>query len=306
METTTFTLTTGDGIAMFVYKWMPDDQPPKAIVQILHGVAEYAGRYARLADALTAAGYVVYANDLRGHGKTAQDPDKLGLIGEAGWEEFIKDVKQVTEFINQENYGIPLFLLGHSMGAFLAQSYIQRWGARLKGVILSGTTGKQPLISLAIFLAKRKLKKQGADALDIPLNNLTLGSLNKSFKPAKTAFDWLSRDEEEVQKYVNDPYCGFNKSNGLLAAMLIGEASNWKKAGERKIPKNLPIYLCSGSKCPVGLMSKGVVALYNRYKKYGITDVTMKLYEGARHEVFNETNRDEVTQDLIEWVNKHL
>jgi alpha-beta hydrolase superfamily lysophospholipase len=307
MESSSFTFKDHDGIEIFVYKWAPEGNA-KAVIQIAHGMAEHAARYARLAEKLTQAGYIVYANDHRGHGKTAKDLDKKGQLGPGGQESMVKDLKQLTDIIKKENPGLPVFLLGHSMGSFLSQAYIQQYGKELKGVILSGTNGHMSklVLALGMMIAKGDVKKLGPNAPGEKMDKQSFGSYNKTFEPAKTKFDWLSRDEAEVQKYVNDPWCGFVCPTSFYVELLTCLSTIWKKANEAKIPKDLPVYMFSGSMDPVGGNTKGVIALFNRYLKLGIKDVTKKFYDGGRHESFNEINRDEVTKDVIAWLDAHV
>ncbi|MHA1730536.1 MAG: lysophospholipase [Promethearchaeota archaeon] len=307
MQEKTFTFEDHDGIEIFVYNWRPDPgTEPKAVVQIAHGMAEHAGRYARPAEALTRAGYVVYANDHRGHGKTAGSLDKVGQLGPDGWNGMVKDAKMLTDIIKEENPGLPVFLLGHSMGSFITQNYIQNWGSELKGAILSGTNGKQPVIGVATWIAKKQVKKHGPDTPNEMLNKLSFGKFNKAFEPARTEFDWLSRDDEEVKKYIDDPFCGWVAPSQFFVELLKGLKTIWNKENEARIPKDLPIYLFSGSKDPVSNQTKGVLKLIDRYKKLGIKDIKWKFYPNGRHEMFNETNRDKVVQDLIAWLGAHL
>ncbi|HMF34513.1 MAG TPA: alpha/beta hydrolase [Candidatus Lokiarchaeia archaeon] len=306
MDSSTFTFTDADGVEIFVYKWLPDDGNPKAIVQISHGMAEHAGRYERFADVLTNGGYGVYANDHRGHGKTALGEDKQGQLGPNGWDGAVKVMKQLTDTIKQEFPGVPVFLFGHSWGSFMTQNYIERWGSELKGAVLSGTVGKNPLLKLAPMLGKGDIKKNGPNATGGKLENMTVVALNKSFEPAKTPKDWLSRDEAEVEKYIADPFCGKPFPNSFYLDLVNMLLNSWNKKNEQKIPKDLPILLVAGTRDPVGNFTKGVKPLADRYKKYGIKDVTTKFYEGARHETLNETNRDEVMKDFLAWFDAHL
>ncbi|OLS15159.1 MAG: lysophospholipase [Promethearchaeota archaeon CR_4] len=307
MKSSTFSFKDHDGIDIFVYKWAPDGEV-KAVLQIAHGMVEHGARYARPAEKFTQAGYVVYLNDHRGHNKTAKDLDKKGQLGPGGWESMVKDLKQLTDIIKKENPGLPVFLLGHSMGSFLAQEYIQQYGKELKGAILSGTNGFMSKLILALgkMMAKSDVKKLGPNALGVKMDNNFFGKYNKFFEPAKTKFDWLSRDEVEVKKYVDDPWCGFVCPTSFYVEFLTGLSTIWKKTNEARIPKDLPIYMYSGMLDPVGSNTKGVTKLFNRYKKLGIKDVTKKFYEGARHEMFNEINRDEVYKDVVQWLNAHI
>ncbi len=306
MQSSTFTFTDKDGVDIFVYKWQPDSNP-KAVVQIAHGLAEHALRYERVAEHLTKAGYICYANDHRGHGKTVGDVEKTGYLGQGGWDSTVGDLKELTDQIKKENPNLPLFFLGHSWGSLMGQDYIQKWGNEIKGVILSGSNGTQSklLIFLGSLIAKSQLKK-GPAKRNEKLDEMTFGAYNKPYEPAETKFQWLSRDQDEVNKYVKDPYCGFVSSTSLFVEILKGLKIIWKKENEQKIPKDLPILIIAGDKDPTNNFGKNLDVLIKRYEKYGIKKLTKKFYKDARHEVFNETNRDEVFQDLIEWLDGHI
>jgi alpha-beta hydrolase superfamily lysophospholipase len=306
MKTSTFGFKDHDGLEIFVYKWAPDEKA-KGAVQIAHGMAEHAGRYGRPAEALVRAGYAVYAADHRGHGKSAASPEEKGDLGPGGWQSLLRDMRQLSDIVVKENQGLPLFLLGHSMGSFLTQQYIQQGSNALKGAILSGTNAKDSAIGLFIgrLIAKSGAKKQGPNAPCTALNKSIFGGYNKQFEPAKTAFDWLSRDGAEVQKYIDDPWCGFVCPNSFYIELLTALSSLWKPANEAQIRKDLPVFLFSGTRDPVGKNGQGVTALYDRYRKLGIRDVAIKLYPDGRHEMFNETNREDVYRDLVDWLNAH-
>lgn len=295
------------GMDIYTYKWLPDEgMNIKACVQIAHGMAETAARYERFAKVLTDSGYVVYANDHKGHGKTAKTLENVGNTGHEGFEWMIKNMYQLNGIINKENPGIPVFLFGHSMGSLLAQRYIALYGEGLKGVILSGTSGKQGImLDIGISIARREMRKRGEKYRSEKLNDMTFGSYNDAFKPVRTEFDWLSRDEKEVDKYVEDPFCG-----GVFTAkffydffMMIKETH--KPETMMKIPKELPVYLFSGEKDPVGKKCKSVLGLIKIYKKLGLKDVSYKFYKDGRHEMLNEINRDEVMDDVVKWLDAH-
>lgn len=308
MKSSTFTFKDQDGIGIFVYKWAPDSEPPKAAIQISHGLAEHAARYERVAEALTSEGYICYADDHRGHGKTAGEIENTGYLGPGGWDSTVKAQKMLSDIIKKENPNIPLFLIGHSWGSLMAQDYIQQWGSNLKGVILSGTNGyiDVKLLEVGQILLKKHLKKLGPKHRNEQVKNMTFGMYNKPYEPAETEFQWLSRDQDEVNKYVNDPYCGFVCTTSLFLEALDGLGKIWKEENERRIPLELPIFLISGSDDPSNEMTKNLLILIERYQNYGIKDLTYKIYEGARHEVFNEINRDEVFKDVIDWLDSHL
>lgn len=303
MSTSTFRFTDPDGFQIFTYKWAPDSGQPKAAVQLVHGMAEHALRYERFAKFLNQAGYVVYADDHRGHGKTAGDLSKAGIGGMESFEGMVTDEKQLTGLIKQENPGLPLFLFGHSMGSFIGQTYIERWAGELKGVVLSGTTG------LAILMRKALPVMEQAAAGDLrdqfPQGPGIFAAMNAAFAPVKTPFDWLSRDEVEVQKYFDDPWCGFAFSNGMMLDMARGVVDMLQPENQAHIPKDLPVLMIAGELDPVGA-NDGVRSLAQRYTSLGIHDMQVILYPQARHEVLNETNRDQVQQDVLAWLEAHL
>ncbi len=305
MKTSGFTFTDTDGVDIYVYKWLPDGRAPRAAVQVSHGMQEHAGRYAELAELLTSNGYAVYANDHRGHGRTAFGPDRQGQLGPGGWEGTVRDLKQLTDKIKSELPGVPVFLFAHSWGSFLAQNYIGKWGKELQGALLSGTHGKDPLVKLGVLLGKWDVKRRGPVAPGGLLENLAVGGLNKKFQPARTSFDWLNRDPAQVDAYIADPWCGKHFPNGFFNDLAKLLADTWDARNEARIPADLPIYLFAGTQDPVGKFTKTVKALADRYKRNGIKDVTTRFYEGARHETLHETNRGEVMNDILAWLNAH-
>lgn len=302
-----FSFKDDEGVEIFVYKWEPVAEcNPKGVIQISHGMAEHAARYARFAERLTASGYIVYANDHRGHGKTAGKIENVGYCGEDGFNWMVKDMKELTSIIKGENPGLPVFLFGHSMGSMLSQMYIALYGSELKGAILSGTSGKQGFIlNLGILMSKRQVVKIGVKAPSETMNKMTFASYNKEFMPTRTPFDWLSRDEEEVDKYVNDKLCGGVFSAGFFYDFLRGLKEMHRPEIMEKIPKSLPVYIVSGEKDPVGKNCKTVASLIEEYKKLGIKDVSYKFYKDGRHEMLNEINKDEVMKDVVNWISIH-
>lgn len=309
MKTSTFTFKDDDGIEIFVYKWVPDDGKPKAVIQIAHGLVEHAGRYERVAKALTTAGFICYADDHRGHGKTGGVENK-GYLGEDGWNKVVNDLKQLNDIIKKENPGVPCFLIGHSWGAFLCQDYVQKWGNGVKGVIFSGTNGytDEENAKESRELVNKDLKEFGPRKINEDIADKLFGAFNEPFDPDKTGtgFEWLSRDEEEVKKYVDDPLCGYAGTTNLYSELFYGTAKIWKEENERNTPTDLPIFIISGSVDPVSNMAENLYKLMERYEKYGIKDVSYKIYKGARHEIFNELNREEVFKDVINWLDSHL
>lgn len=297
-----------DGQEIYAYNWRPEGDDIKGIVQIAHGMAETSYRYKRFAERLVVQGYIVYANDHRGHGKTAASLEEVGYLGPDGFNRMVKDMKEFTDFIrDREGNELPLFLFGHSMGSFLSQRYIGLYGNSIQGVILSGTSGNQgPILNVAIRIAKREVARKGPKTKSPHLNDLSFGSYNKKFKPSRTDFDWLSRDEKEVDKYIEDPYCGGIFTTSFYYDFFRGLKETFHKSNVEKIPKDLPIYIFAGDKDPVGNMGKGVLKLVKTYQNVGIKDLEYKLYKDGRHEMLNEINRDEVMEDVIQWLNNHI
>ncbi len=315
MKSSTFTFKDKDDIEIFVYKWEPDTTP-KAVVQFIHGLAEHAKRYARVAEALCNDGYVCYANDARGHGRTAGDltektlKGNAGVLGPNGWRAVVNDIHELTNIVKKGHPNLPIFLIGHSWGSMLTQDYIQDWGNEIKGCVLSGTNGKvrSLVIKAGKLILKGEIKKLAPTEPSQKMYDMNFKSNNHDWQndEGATGFEWLSRDKDEVQKYIDDPWCGFVSPASLWLEFLHGFEKIYDSKQEQNIPKDLPIHFISGSLCVIGNKTKSVMAMINRLKKYGIKDVTYKFYEDARHEIFNEINRDEVYQDVINWLNSQL
>jgi alpha-beta hydrolase superfamily lysophospholipase len=300
----TETLTAADGAQLHVWRWEPDGDVA-GVVQIAHGLAEHAERYRWLAEQLTAAGWAVLADDHRGHGRTAAGPADLGFLAEEdGWTRVVDDLHRLTARARELHPDVPVVLLGHSMGSFLTQQYLFTFPAAVDAAVLSGSDGPAGAIAVAGGLVarveRRRIGPRGRSDL---LNTLGFGAYNKAFAPARTDFDFLSRDEEQVDAYVADPLCGFVATTQLWIDLLgglrvIGDPS--RVAGVRR---DLPVLLLSGSEDPVG-GTTGVAKLHDLYTRAGLTDVEVQLHEGARHEMFNETNRAEVAADLLAWLGR--
>lgn len=301
------TFTASDGKPVAYYSWIPRNEI-KGVVQIVHGMAEHAARYDHFAVKLRTKGFAVYASDHRGHGKTLAEADQPGYFApEGGWQRVVSDLYELTEIIRLENPGKRLFLIGHSMGSFLSRSLISTHGQAYDGVILSGTAASPGLIGhIGRILARLAVSKDGGKKPNKRLNDMSFGSYNKPFAPNRTEFDWLSRDEKQVDAYVEDPLCGFVCTSGFFYDLLGGLLSLGEKSHYESIPKQLPMLIVSGEADPVGDMGKGVRRVAELYRKAGLTDLSCTLYPEARHEIFNETNRNEVENDCIAWINERL
>ena len=306
MHSTTTTVTASDGTALQTHRWLPEG-PPKAVVQIAHGMAEHSARYARLAEALTASGYAVYASDHRGHGATASKEDHGYFADHDGWATVVADLRAVTDLAREENPGLPVFLIGHSMGSFLTRAYVIDDSRELAGVVLSGTAGDPGLLGkVGALVAHTEARLRGRRHVSTLLDKLTFGQYNAAFKPNRTDFDWLSRDEAEVDLYVADDLCGNTFTSGFFADLLGGLSAINDRRQVARVRRDLPILVVAGGDDPVGDGGKGPLAVAAQYESVGVADVTCTIFPGARHEIFNETNRDEVTADVVAWLNAHL
>jgi len=297
------------GNAIFVYEWLPDKQIPiKAVVQISHGMAETAARYERLALYLTQHGYAVYANDHLGHGKTAGSPDQVGKLTQDCFHCLVSHMGGITSHLRIK-YGmkLPLFIFGHSMGSFLTQHYMVSYlnvnPEHVQGFILSGSNGPQgAMLNGGIAVANLECALLGDHHRSTLITALVFGPYNKKFAPNRTGADWLSRDEQEVDKYEADPYCGLIFTSGFFRDFFRGLKEIHRYDHVSRLRKGLKIFVLSGEDDPVGDQGKGVKKLVRMYENLGQQQVHYKLYPGGRHEILNEINRDEVMQDILTWL----
>jgi alpha-beta hydrolase superfamily lysophospholipase len=280
-----------DGLTITTWTW--DDVPgqPLGVVQLVHGLAEHCPRYGRLATALNAAGFLITGADTRGHGASVSAEVPLGTFGAAGVAGFLGDIVAAGEQLAAEHPDRPLFLMGHSLGSMAAQSVLLDHSARYAGAVLSGSTTLDGLLAVM----------QG-----LPADQPGLAAFNAGFEP-RTGFEWLSRDPAEVDAYMADPLCGFPTEDAIVEGVLGTAERTTDPAQPARIRPNLPLLVMSGDHDPVGGPGgTNVTELAQRYREAGLTDVTVRLYPDARHEILNETNRDEVTTDLISWLVAHL
>jgi alpha-beta hydrolase superfamily lysophospholipase len=298
-----FLLTASDGEAVACYRWLIEQ--PAGVVQIAHGMGEHARRYNDVADALNASGFSVYANDHRGHGVTGQA--SLGYMGGDGWNRVLADAYEINRRIAGMNPGVPLILLGHSMGAMMAQQYVTRYGTSIDALVLSGSPGfkaKFPTY-LSRVLASFECWRLGPDKNSDLMQKTLFGDANKPFDAAgATGFEWLSRDAVEVQKYIDDEACGFVLSTGSLVDLFAGSSKTTQPACIAKIPKNLPMYVFSGGEDPVHSKQQDIHRMLQAFYDQALDSIEVKWYVGGRHEMFNETNSDEVVADLVTWLHK--
>ena len=284
----------------FSMLWMPDASP-RGVVQIAHGMAEHIARYASFAAYLAANGYVVAANDHAGHGKSGDLALKGYFGGQNGWDAVLKDMKALHEHTASLFPGIPYVLFGHSMGSFLSRAYCARYKEDFSALILSGTGGRNPAVAVGKAIARLERKRNGEKQPSKLLNDMSFGSYNRAFSPARTGFDWLSRDKAQVDLYISDPLCGFVFTAEGFSDLLGGISEVTGLQWAAKIP-DIPIYLFSGEKDPVGGNGKGVREVKRWLEETGHT-VTYKLYSDGRHEMLNEINRTEVYGDVLQFLN---
>jgi alpha-beta hydrolase superfamily lysophospholipase len=279
-----FSFNSEDGLEIAYYRWRA---PGRAggIVQIAHGMGEHSLRYAHVAEFLNQAGFHVYANDHRGHGRSVKGPDSLGDFGTGGWNGLVADMLTLTRLARTREGRLPLILLGHSMGSFAAQQYVLDNSELIAGLVLSGSAA--------------------VDKLEIdPSHDADLTAFNRAFEPARTQHDWLSRDPAAVDAYEADPLCGFGINKKAMESMTASARRLVDPVALAGIRKDLPIYIFAGDKDPVNHGLEWLTPLAERYRAAGIANVSEKFYPDGRHEMLNETNRDEVLRDLASWLSK--
>ncbi|MGL6234507.1 MAG: alpha/beta fold hydrolase [Segniliparus sp.] len=308
-----FFLSSLDAARVFVRKWLPPvGIRRRATVQITHGISEHSGRYSRLAEFLAAHGAIVYALDLRGHGLTA-GPAGLGQGGLDTWDRMTADIKQLSDIALAEHPGLPLVAFGHSMGSALVQSHIERHGTLLAGAILCGTMGAVPGLSESEFAeAMRQLLPlaTGPEA-DAPseLFGSVIASLNAPFAagvPHPTGCEWQTSDAAEVQAFLDDPLCGKPFSNSMTYSVFQGFHSLWLPENEAGVPLGLPLLIIAGAEDPVGGKTSSIQALIARYLARGHRRLSVRFFEGGRHEILNEPEKDQVHREIGGWFAQHL
>ncbi len=288
-------------------KWIPEGKI-KAIIQIVHGMNEHIGRYVEMAEFLSKNGFAVYGEDHRGHGLTAEIKKDLGhFYDKDGFPKIMNDVHGLTEIIKREHPGVPVFLLGHSMGSFISRNLITLFPNDFKGVILSGTgnycmlevlTNKTLLKLLLAIYGSRKV---------IPFFFTNgMNDFNKEFEPRRTDYDWLATDPKVADEFIADPLCGTMNSLGFYRDLMDMLHNMQKKKKIAKIPKDMPMFLFAGSMDPVGKNGKTSTIAYENYKKAGIKDITFKLWEGCRHEVHKEPVKIELFNEIVSWIEKRI
>lgn len=298
-----FSIATGDAHTISGTRWLPDGEP-RAVVQLFHGLGEHHVRYERFASAACDRGIAIVAHDHRGHGPSAAE---LGIFAEVnGWQRVVDDGRRVRQSIDEAFTPGPRILLGHSMGSFIAQAYAMQHPDDQDMLVLSASTWAGRFVpSCGNLLARFEAWRTGDRGRSALLNAVGFGRFNNPFKPARTELDWLSRDEAEVDRYIEDPLCGGPYTCSLWKDLTSGMRGISSHDALARIPAGLPILLTGGSKDPVG-GERGITKLAQHYEATGHSDVTVRIYPDGRHEMFNEINRDEFTRDLLDWIDEKL
>jgi alpha-beta hydrolase superfamily lysophospholipase len=286
IQTREFTYDGADGEKIFCYRWS-SNAPTRGVLQVAHGMGEHALRYIEPLTPIIESGIVVYANDHRGHGRTAKSKEELGDFGAAGFSSLADDMAVLSKLIRKENPGQKIILLGHSMGSFALQYYLLDHSDLIDGAILSGSAAGD---LLAAGLGQRT----------------SLDTIRAGAEKPRTPFDWLSRDENEVDKYIADPLCGFSANDASRNSMFAAGARSADPKEMKKIRRDLPIYLFAGDKDPINNNLEWLAPLVDRYRAADVKDVSADFYKDGRHEMLNETNKAEVVANLAKWIDRVL
>lgn len=307
IRTETFRFISVDGhTQIYGREWIPAGEV-RFLFQIVHGMADYVDRYDELARFMCAAGAAVYGHDHLGHGHTVTKDEPYGYFGKRdGAGNVIGDMLQVTERMRRQHPGLPVFLFGHSMGSLMARLYCTRHGQGLTGAVFSGTSGANPLmLAVRLIAGTAILLGQGKKPARL-LSRLAFGSNNDRIENAETDYDWISRDRTVVDRYSRDPWNTFlftNRAAYDLAGVVQADSS--RRWAER-LPRDTAYFVISGDMDPVGNYGRGTEQVYNWMVAAGVPNVTLKLYPGGRHELTNETNRDEVYRDILSWAEQQM
>jgi alpha-beta hydrolase superfamily lysophospholipase len=303
-----FGLETADGARLAVHRW--DGKPaPVAVLAVVHGMGEYGERYAPFARFMADRGVTVYAPDLRGHGRTAESDGAVPghFADKDGWSLIVGDIGRLIAFIRSEHPGLPVFLFGHSMGSLLSRAFMHRSGCRLAGAIHSAASKPQgALARLGLLLANLEIRRTGPRGYSALLAKLLTGNFNRRISPVRTPFDWLSRDGSEVDNYIADGRIIKSFTAAFYRDMIAGALLAGRKACMAGTPKQLPLLFVSGGQDPLGGYGRGIRKTVRAYGKAGMRDVTLIVYPDARHELFQELERDKTMEDIWRWMSSRI
>ena len=287
-------------------EWLPEGSP-RGVVQIIHGISEHMGRYDHVARFLNENGFLVCGEDHLGHGRTVSDGRYGYFAARGGWDFVVRDIRRLREIEGEKYTGIPYFLMGHSMGSFLARTYLIRWPGTVDGAVLSGTGQEAaPLVAFGRGASNLLCALCGPEHVSGLIYRLSLGSYSRPFRRDGGTGSWLSQDPEMVESNRRDPLCSFRPTVSMFRDMMEGLEFIGSGSNLAKMDPETPIYFFSGDRDPVGSMGKGVRKVEEMFRCAGCRDVTVKLYPGGRHEMLNEVNRSEVLEDLLAWLEKHM
>ena len=283
------------------------DTTPVCVVQIAHGIAEHIERYRDFMSFLAENGIVAVGNDHLGHGKSILEKDDQGFFAEEnGWKYVVDDMAGLRNIVRKEYPDLPYVMFGHSMGSFLTRTYLIRFPDKYDGAIISGT-GHQPApVAFAGYALANAACRSGPRKLGNTLSKVAFGSYCKQIKEPRTFYDWLSRDNAVVDKYIADPLCGFTPTNGLFRDMMGGIRFITDQKNIDKMNRDKPVYFMSGAEDPVGEYGKGVEKAYDAFCKAGLKNVTCRIYPDGRHEMLNELNKADVYNDILTWLKENI
>ena len=299
-----FTFLSADGkTPIHAVEWLPEGQA-RAVLQISHGVSEDILRYEPFAEYLTARGFAVAGHDHLGHGQSVAEGSARLYFGPRGsWNWVVDDIDQRRNLAKAKFPQVPYFLMGHSMGSFLARTYLIRYPGAVDAAVIMGTGQMSPaIIAGGKAVAAEEAHRVGEDQTSSLVDKLAFGAYNKRFAPNRTGFDWLSLNQDNVDRYMADPLCGGNATIGLFREMLGGLSFIAKPENLKRMNLNIPVLFISGEMDPVGDCGKGVKRAFESFRKAGVRDVSLKLYPELRHEILNETCRETVYEDIYQWL----
>ena len=293
-----------DGVTQIhAVEWIPEGEV-KGVLQICHGMVEYINRYHDFAEYMCERGYYVTGHDHLGHGQSIRNEEDYGYFEEKKGNQFvIGDIQKLREMTTEKYPDVPYYMLGHSMGSFLLRQYLTMYGKGLSGAIIMGTGyQRSAVLNMGQLVCRVIAAFKGWRYRSRFVDKLSFGSYNKRFEPGETSKDWITSDKDHRQKYVNDPLCSFMFTLGGYYQMFEGMKVLTRRESMERIPKDLPVLFVAGADDPVGAFGKGVEKVYKKYKTAGMQQVSMHLYEGDRHEILNETDREQVYEDLYQWI----